>query len=348
MKNMNFIFITILAIMMWACGEEKKEAPIVDMEIDQEILPDMGSSLANRCANLTNASHFLVLYADRVEAFKRDERGFKVERVCTFLALYEQGLTAASAFLRLNDGRFLIAEPSEAGGILYLYDQLGNFISKTEPNINLKKVKGLWLKFDGKIVAWNESNENLYQFSDQVEFMGTYQPTKSSSAKLSKVEDLIFLDADPEGEKMIAVYADRPPQMFAFPQPISWDMADIAKGKAITGVPSQIGIKLLISGAMQGNSGGIALFKPVASGRSLPAEEKLDLVLASDEGLGDGAELVAVEEGIFFVLDQGTKGDGSQSLNSFNSFGILQELNVLPAVDSRVALDVIYTELTTQ
>lgn len=348
MKNIYFICIAMLSLFAWACQEDQKEVPVVDMEIDQEILPDMGSTLTKRCSDLTNAPHFLVLYADRVEAFKRDERGFKVKRVCTFLALHEQGLRSASAFLRLNDGRFLIAEPSEMGGVLYLYDQLGNFISKTEPNINLKKVKGLWLKFDGKVVAWNESNENLYQFSDQIEFIGNYQPTKSSSAKLSKVEDLIFLDADPEGEKMIAVYADRPPQLFAFPQPISWDADQIASGKAITGVSSQIGIKLLISGAMQGNSGGIALFKPVVSGRALPMAEQMDLVLSSADGIGDGAELVAVEEGIFFVLDQGTKGDGSQSLNSFNSFGILQELNILPVVESGIALDVIYTDLSTQ
>ena len=55
---------------------------------------------------------------------------------------------------------------------------------------------------------------------------------------------------------------------------------------------------------------------------------------------------MAVEEGIFFVLDQGSLGnDGTQSLNSFNSFGIPQEQNALPNVENSKALDVIYTTL---
>ena len=106
--------------------------------------PDMGSSVDDRCPDARAGEHILVLYADRIEAYRRDTRGFKANYICEIVALREQGVEAAVRMVLGSNQDIYVAQEEEGGGAVYRYNRSGEFISKGDVNINLTGIAGIW------------------------------------------------------------------------------------------------------------------------------------------------------------------------------------------------------------
>jgi hypothetical protein len=312
-------------------------------------VPDMGpdmimdmyvSSIDDRCPSARAGLELVVLFEDRVELFKQDEVGFKVSHNCTFIAHTEQGATEVKSMALGPDGRFfLLASEGEEGGSVYIYSNNGEFERKEGPNINLKDATRIWALDEG-FVVWIERNGNLYKLDREGAFESTYTPPQAGSGRLVNLTDLEYIGEDRDGNPwLLTLYSDRAPKLFAFPD--SPELPQVSGAQAVTTLDTPVGKKLLISGKIQGETSGVALFTQVNSGRTPPTLEEI-LVLEVDPGYGDGHDIVSFSDG-FYILDQGGDGDRAPGLNSFNTFGIPQEQN--PIGLEGTPLEMIYTNV---
>lgn len=332
----------LLALGAWGC-EEDKTTP-VDMA-----LPDMGadmmmdmyvSTIDDRCPSARAGLQIVVLYEDRVELFKQDEVGFKVTHNCTFIAHTEQGAAEVKSMALAPDGHFyLLASEGDEGGSVYIYSNNGEFERKEGPNINLKDATRIW-PLDEGFVVWIERNGSLYKLNADGSFAGTYTPPQAGSTRLTNLTDMEYIGEDREGNPwLLTLYSDRAPKLFAFPD--SPEIDRVSGARAVTTLDTPVGKKLLISGKVQGETAGVALFTQVNSGRTPPTLEEV-LVLEVDPGYGDGHDIVSFSDG-FYILDRGGDGDRAPGLNSFNTFGVPQEQN--PIGLEGAPLEIIYTNV---
>jgi hypothetical protein len=301
------------------------------MSLDMEAPADMMWTLAeDRCDQARSKVHVLALYNDRLQAFKQDEVGFKVSPYCAFLAFSEQGVTTARGVAQGAEEEFAVVyDAGEAGGALLLYDNNGEFISRSEPNINLADPGGVWW-IEEHFVVWSRTTSSLYKLSATGEFIGPYSPPEQASSRLNNLTDLAYLGLDHDGKpRLLATFSDRPPRLFAFPNSPSFSENDITSAWAMTLIPTQIGDKIAFSGAVEGASGGVIQYRPVNSGRDVPEKEDV-LIYPTDPGYGNGADIVPMDDG-FFILD--TSEASGPGINSFNTFGIPQEPNDISGLE---------------
>ena len=346
MKGQLYALLCLLPLVGAGCSDDDSggsSSPVVDQRApdmgsaDQgadQLAPDMGSSVDDRCPDARAGEHVLVLYPDRVEAYRRDMRGFKVNYVCEILALREQGVTAAVMMAEGANGEIYVAQPEEGGGAVYRYTLSGEFLGKGDVNINLTDLAGLWRGEGDGLIAWSRSNENFYQLDAEGNFQGRWTPPHAADSRVSGVVDLLVLEPDEEGRpRAMMAFEDRPPQIFAFPNSPSFPEGELATARAFSPVETEIGDKYLISGAVDGLPHGVAIYQPVISGRTPPMRQTVS-VISGDPGLGDGADLFPVAQG-FFVLNSGSTGDAPQ-LSSFNTMGIPQEQSTLHTADTPI------------
>lgn len=326
--SLSLLFVSSLALS--ACESSKEEPPppvdmAVDMEVDMEV--DMYiSTIDDRCPTARSGELFVVLFADRVELFQPQENQFKVRHFCTLISHTEQGAETVQAMAVSPDGRFfLLSSEGDAGGSIYIYSNNGEFERKEGPNVNLKDAQRIWALDEG-FVVWVERNGSLYKLDADGSFAGTYMPPQSNSGRLVGVTDMEYIGEDAEGNPwLLSLFADRAPKLFAFPD--SPELSGVNGAKAVATLDTPVGKKLLISGRVEGDRYGVALFRQVNSGRTPPDLEEV-LVLDIDDGYGDGSDIVSFADG-FFVLDRGGDGERAPALNSFNTFGTPQEQNPL-------------------
>ena len=322
-----FISLILASLSLIACDDS--DPPIeLDMALpDMEVVDMMvTSTIDERCPNARAGVQFLVLFPDRIEAYAQDEVGFKVSRTCTFIAHAEQGAEGATGMAIGPDGKVLIVAPEgDAGGSVYIYSNDGEFERKVGPNINLKDVSRIWAVEEG-YMAWIERNGSMYHLTSAGEFDGPYTPPEGSSSRLQGLSDVEYIGQDRDGNhQLLTLYSDRAPQLHAFPESPIFE--GVASAVAVATIETPVGKKLLVSGEVQGSTRGVGQYDQVTSGRMPPAYEG-HLALEIDPGYGDGADIASFEDG-FYVLDSGANGDRPPSLNSFNTFGILQEQNPL-------------------
>lgn len=327
-----FLFCTQIMLlgMLNACDDSDSSPS--EPELDMAVMTDMtvASTIDDRCPNARAGVQLLVLYSDRVEAYTQDEVGFKVTKSCTFIAQAEQGADNATGMAIGADGRiFIVAPEGEAGGAVYVYSNNGEFERKVEPNINLKDISRIWRINDG-FAVWVSRNASLYKLDTEGDFVGVYTPPEQGSSRLQNLNDLEYIDDDEEGRpRILALFSDRAPQLFAFPNsPI---LEGMGAANAVSVIETAVGKKLLMTGEVDGTTKGVGQFRQVTSGRMAPAYEET-LVYESDPGFGDGKDIASFEDG-FFILDSGDAGERSPSLNSFNTFGIPQEQSSLDSND---------------
>jgi len=327
---------------LWGCPADPAPAPpdaappdmAADMEVDAGPPPDMQWTAPDeRCPEARSKVLVLAAYADRVEALAQDERGFKVSPLCTFIDLRELGVTTARGVAQgADEGFVFVYDAGDEGGALLFYSNNGEVVRRTPVNINLKDPKGLWA-VGGGFVALSGASGQLYRFDAEGGFVGPYTPPQQSSARLPTLTDLQDLGADAMGNPMVlAVFSDRPPRLFAFPAALDFPETDVGAAWAITLVPSQIGDKVAISGAVGGARGGVQLYRPVVSGRTLPVKEPIDPLIYAGETpdfYGNGADLTPMDDG-FFVLDTGATGP---RVTSYNTFGIPQEESAIGGLE---------------
>ena len=305
-------------------------------ELDMELMSDMmdmmvQSTIDDRCPNARAGVQILVMYTDRVEAFAQDEVGFKVSKSCTFIAQAEQGADNATAMAIGPAGRVFITAPEgEVGGSVYVYSNNGEFEKKVGPNINLKDVSRIWRINDG-FVVWISRNASLYKLDVEGEFVGVYTPPEQGSSRLQNLTDLEYIGDDEEGRpRILALFSDRSPQLFAFPN--SPVLEGMLSANAVSLIETSVGKKPIMTGVIEGTTRGVGQFRHVISGRMAPAYEST-LVYETDGGYGDGKDIANFEDG-FYILDSGDDGERSPSLNSFNTSGIPQEQSSLGSNDN--------------
>ena len=203
--------------------------------------PDMGSSVDDRCPDARAGEHILVLYADRVEAYRRDTRGFKANYVCEIIALREQGVEAAVRMVLGSNQDIYVAQEEEGGGAVYRYNRSGEFVSKGEVNINLTGIAGIWRGEGSELIAWSAGSENFYRIDEDGGFVGRWTPPNAADSRVSAVIDLQMIDPDMDGNpRALMAFSDRPPQVFAFPNNPSFPEDEIASARAITPVETEI------------------------------------------------------------------------------------------------------------
>lgn len=348
-QRLNNLWLSLLASLSLSvfvgCEADKEEPPPpVDMALP-DMMPDMEpdmyvSTIDDRCPTARAGEQFVVLFNDRVEVFQQQENQFKVTHFCTLIAHTEQGAESVQAMAMDAEGRFfLLAAEGEAGGSVYIYSNNGEFERKEGPNINLKDATRIWALDEG-FVVWVERNGSLYRLNADGSFAGTYMPPQATSSRLINLTDMEYIGEDADGNPwLLALFSDQAPKLFAFP--MSPELPQVSGAKAVATLDTPVGKKLLISGKVQGETSGVALFSQVNSGRMPPSREEV-LVLEIDDGYGDGSDIASFEDG-FFILDRGGDGERSPALNSFNTFGIPQEQNPLGVEGDPLA--VIYTNI---
>jgi hypothetical protein len=306
---------------------ESTSAPIDMAVADMEVIEDMRvTTIDDRCPDARAGVQILVLYPDRVEAFAQDDVGFRVSKSCTFIAQTEQGAEGATGMAISPEGRFFIVVPEgEEGGSIYIYSNNGEFERKVGPNINLKDASRIWA-VDNGFAVWISRNGNLYHLNNDGEFDGSYTPPQQGSSRLRNITDMEYIGEDNDGNhRLLVLFSDQAPQLFAFPNSPIFD--GMSAATAVATIETPVGKKLLVSGVVEGTTRGVGQYRHVTSGRMAPNYEST-LVYETDNGYGDGKDIVSFEDG-FFVLDTGGDGARSPSLNSFNTSGIPQEPNPL-------------------
>ena len=331
----SLILVFTLLMATTACDRSDSTETNVQ-ELDMEVMSDMmdmtmQSTIDDRCPNARAGVQILILYNDRVEAYVQDEVGFKVTKSCTFIAQAEQGADNATAMAIGPEGKvFILAPEGEAGGSVYIYSNNGEFERKVDPNINLKDVSRIWKINDG-FVVWVSRNASLYKLDPAGEFVSVYTPPEQGSSRLQNLTDLEYIDDDEEGRpRILALFSDRPPQLFAFPNSPVFE--GMVSATAVSVIETSVGKKPLMTGVIEGTTRGVGQFRQVTSGRMAPAYDDT-LVYETDDGFGDGKDIASFEDG-FFILDSGDNGERSPSLNSFNTSGIPQEQSSLASEDT--------------
>ena len=225
------LFLVAMSVVWTGCTEDPAPSmPMdeMDMMVDME-LPDVGTTADERCEDARSSDMVLVLFADRVEGMKRNQAdGNKLDYVCTVLALHEQGIRNAKAITLAPDGNLWVVQTEDLpvenegdevveGGAVYIYSANGDFERKVDPHPNLKGVAQIWT-LNEDVIVWSERTSNLYKLNADGTMGGSYPLPGQSSARITNLTDLLYLEMDDEnGPRLAATFSDRPPQVFAFP-----------------------------------------------------------------------------------------------------------------------------------
>lgn len=306
-------------------------------------MPEPMRTLAtDRCDNASSKIHVLAFYPDRVEAFTEDEERWELSHYCSFLLFSEDRVSTAVGLAQNSDEGFtVIYDAGERGGGLLMYDNHGVFIRKVEPNINLISPGGIWW-IEGGYVVWSAQTRNLYRLDAEGNFQGSYTPPMQSSARLDDLTEMFDVGSDENGNaRVLATFSNRAPQVFAFPDSPSFAEAEIKGVWATTFVNSQVGNTVVFSGEVDGSEGGLIQYRPIDSGRQVPARiGRTAEISHMSDGFGNGADLVPIYNELgaqgFFILD--TSEDSGPQISSFDTLGTLQKKTSLEDYGSPKAI----------
>lgn len=302
------------------CDDGGSASPEPDAEVIADMaVVDMGPhipTIDERCPEAQAGTYLLVLYPDRVEAWR--QRTFNATYLCDFLDLKSNGITNATAIVRgrTGDKHFYVTVPEADGGAVHAFDEGGAYVGKVMNNINLQGVSGIWPTTGEDYVAYSATSQNLYRLNADFQFRGPASLPQLAGAQVAGLVDLAYYEDD----AIIALYGDRPPQLYKDPFAPSWPATELGAGGAVALIDAEEGIKVLMAGPLgNGNRAGVTLYKPIFSGRNPPEREQV-LVTAGE--MEDPNGLVIIDTG-FFVLDRGA-GAGAGHIHGFNGIGVRQ------------------------
>ena len=304
------------------CGEDEPTPAVVDaapVDAGLDMEPDAGEpSVDERCPEAQAGTYLLVLYPDRVEAWRQRQGQFGATYMCEFLALGANGITNATGLVRgrTGDRHFYVTSPEATEGAIYAFDEGGAFVGKVMNNINLQGVAGIWPTAGDDYVAYSGTSQNLYRLNADFQFRGPASLPQLPGAQLPGLVDLVYNDAT----SAVAVFSDRSPRLFKDPFSPEWAANELGAGGAVTLVDTEEGAKVLIAARLGAGAGtGVVLHEAINSGRTPPPRETV-LVPAGE--IEDAASLVIVDTG-FFVLDRGP-AEGPGRIHGFNGIGVRQ------------------------
>ena len=278
-----------------------------------------------RCPDAQFGTFLLVLFPDRVDAYR--QRDFGASYFCRFLSLSENGITNATGMAIDRDGTTIyVVQPQDDAGSVYAFDTNGAFVRKVVTNINLGGIDGIWNTFGDRFVAWSATSQNFYELAADGSYRTLYSPPQWQGSRVDAVTDVLFLDAD----AMLATFSDRPAQLFKAPFAPEWPADEVGPGNAVTGVETEEGVKLLMTAQVggEGNGYGVLVYEPAISGRAPPELESV-LVRASEEVV-DGIDIIGLGNGML-VLDSNLAG--TAKITSYNAMGEFQQtipLEIVP------------------
>ena len=324
------LFYLLMAMSLIIIGCEDDPKPPVEMVEEMagaEEPPPPPSTIDERCPNVQASTQLLVLYPDRVDLFERDSTKLQVTKRCTFMALAERDGVNARGLSQSPTGNFLVIDDvGEQGAQILIYSNNGEYSHTVEPNINLAQPGGIW-RIGDRFVVWSAATSNLYELDQDGTFIGPYLPPQQMSSRMSNVVELLDIGPDQEDRpRVLAIFTDRPPQLFAFPASPSIASEEVSGVIGADLIPTPVGNKLILSATLEGSVKGVVRYRQLNSGRSAPELEDT-LVIESDEGFGNGADILSMEEG-FYLLDTSNNAQGA-ILSSFSEMGVLQEQSVL-------------------
>ncbi len=279
----------------------------------------MESSVDERCPDAQTGDFLLVVYPDRVDAYRQFE--FSATYFCKFLALDENGLTNVTGMARSRDNStFYVVQPEEGKGSVYAFDANGSFSRLATTNVNLDGVAGIWNDFGDKFIVWSATSQNLYELGDDASYRLPFSPEIWSGSRVPGITDILFLD----DEAMLATFSDRSPKLFKRPFAPDWPADEIGPANAVTGVATEEGTKLLMTAQIGGigNAYGVVLYDPAISGRVPPEQERV-MVSAGSGEIIDGIDIMVMDSG-FMVMDSDLAG--TAKLTSFNQEGVMQQV----------------------
>ena len=278
----------------------------------------METPIDERCPDAQAGEHLLVLFKDRVDAYRI--RDFSVDYLCTFLDLAGNGITQATgmAISRDEPRKILIVQPEDMNGSVYEFDLSGTFVKKTDTNINLGGIKGIWNTFGDDFIAWSARSSNFYTISADGAYQGAATLPAGAPNLVRNVTDLTYLDQN----SLIVTFNNRPPQLFRAPFNPKFLEEDVGAANAINTVATAEGDKILMTAQIGGPDGayGVALYKPVTNGRMAPELERV-IVAGTDGDIEDGVGIIAKDVG-FWVLDSGL--GGAARITAFDDGGGVQ------------------------
>ncbi|MEE2786968.1 MAG: hypothetical protein VX589_06480 [Myxococcota bacterium] len=280
--------------------------------------PSSESSIDTRCPAAQAGEYLLVLYRDRVDAYR--VRDFSLDDPCTFLDLAGNNITAASGMVVTKDepARIFVAQPEEGCGGIYEFNLNGEFVKKVESNINLRGIAGLWNTFGDDLIAWSGASSNFYNVSSEGKFAGSANLPNSTN-RIQGVTDLKYIDP----ESLVMTFRDRPPQVFKDPFNPPLKKEEIGPANTVETVQTNKGPQVIFSARLgpEGSPMGIVLYDAVVSGREPPERERI-LVSADDGDIDDGIGVLTRPDGGIWVLDSGL--NGPPRLTAFDTTGAVQ------------------------
>ena len=346
------LWMIVVALMTWGCSEDSSGGSAAGgaggAEADRGIVTDGGASdsggggaggaggagggggeggagggmlveepIDSRCPDAQTGTFLLVLFPDRVDAYR--QREFGAAYFCKFLDLAGNGITQATGMAFNRDGtKIFIVQPEDDRGAVYEFEPNGTFVRRVTRNINLAGVDGIWNTFGEKFVVWSRTSENLYELGDDGSFRQPFSPPVTRGSRVEKVTDMVFLDQD----SILMTFSDRPAKSFKDPFGPEFPEDEVGPGNAVVGVDTEEGVKILMTAQVggEGNAYGVLLYKAAESGRAPPERESI-IVSGGDGEIVDGIDLIALDTGLL-VLDSDLAG--TAKITSFNAQGELQ------------------------
>ena len=293
--------------------------------------PRMERPIDERCPDGQAGTYVLVVYPDRVDAYRRFD--FRLDYFCEFLALSDNGITNATGLVLNRDGdEFFVVQPEDTKGAVYAFNANGEFERRAASNVNLAGVAGIWNTFGERFVVWSRSSQNMYELEDDGTFRTRFQPPVIAGSRVESVTDIAFVDQD----SFVATFTDRPPQLFKEPFAPTFPAEQIGPANAVVPIETPDGVKVLMTAQVggEGNAYGIMLYEPIIAGRRPPELEAI-MVSADSGEIVDGIDLMLLETG-FMVLDSDLAG--TARITSFNHEGEVQTLLSLERGESPIMI----------
>jgi len=276
--------------------------------------PMMERPIDDRCPDGQAGNYVLVLYPDRVDAYRRFD--FRLEYFCEFLALSDNGISNATGMAFNRDGdQIFVTQPEDDKGAVYAFSANGEFERRVARNVNLAGVDGIWNTFGERFVIWSRTSQNMYELDSDGSFRTRFQPPTIAGSRVEAVTDIAFVDQD----SFVATFSDRPPQLFKDPFGPTFPMGEIGPANAVVPIQTPEGVKVLMTAQVGGigNAYGVMLYEPIITGRRPPELENI-MVSADSGDIVDGQDILILDTG-FMILDSNLAG--TARITSFNHEG---------------------------
>lgn len=275
----------------------------------------MEEPIDDRCPDAQAGQYLLVIYPDRVDAYRQNE--FNAAFFCEFLDLDGNGIESAAGVVRASDGSFLAVNPEGDRGAIYRFSADGEFSEQVDVNANLSGIAGIWNTFSDDFIVWSAAFQTFSRLNPDGRYTGPWTPPQWQGSRVEAVTDVAFIDND----AAIMTFSDRPARLFMAPNsPQFPEQTGVGAGNAVQGVETEEGTKVLMTAQIGDGGGyGVALFEPIGVGREAAIVRERLLVNASE--IVDGIDILVVDVG-FMILDSAL--GGSPKISAYDAEGMLR------------------------